>query len=138
MCGIQQFFQEIRIAMPELKIMFSRQRRWIFLLLSTYLLGWGFTSYQSTFLGLIFGTSLSLFNLWLMVRKTEKFGEMVDQGKKIRSLGSLSRMSTAAFAVIVAMRYPNQFHLISVVIGLMTSYIVIMIDFFCHSLKIDK
>ncbi|WP_066310015.1 ATP synthase subunit I [Bacillus sp. FJAT-29814] len=121
--------------MPELQAMFSRQRRWIFYLLSIYVLGWGFTAYKSIFLGLIFGTSLSLFNLWLMVRKTDQFGEKVLQRKKVRSLGSFSRMATGALAVVVAMRYPEEFHLISVVIGLMTSYIVIMIDFFIHSVK---
>jgi ATP synthase protein I len=124
--------------MPELQTMFLRQRRWMFFLLSIYVLGWGFTSYQSIFLGLIFGTCLSLFNLWLMVRKTVKFGESVDQGKKVRSLGSFSRFATAALAVVVSMRYPDQLHLISVVIGLMTAYIVIMIDFFIQHFHLHK
>jgi ATP synthase protein I len=125
--------------MPELKVMFSRQRRWMFLLLSIYVLGWGFTSYQSIFLGLIFGTSLSLFNLWFMLRKMGQFDQAVSQGKKIRSMGSFSRFATAALAVIVSMRYPEQLHLISVVVGLMTSYIVIIIDFFYFTaLKIHK
>jgi ATP synthase protein I len=124
--------------MPELQTMFLRQRRWMFFLLSIYVLGWGFTSNQSIFLGLIFGTFLSLFNLWLMVRKTVKFGESVDQGKKVRSLGSFSRFATAALAVVVSMRYPDQLHLISVVIGLMTAYIVIMIDFFIQHFHLHK
>jgi ATP synthase protein I len=124
--------------MPELQTMFLRQRRWMFFLLSIYVLGWGFTSYQSIFLGLIFGTCLSLFNLWLMVRKTVKFGESVDQGKKVRSLGSFSRFATAALAVVVSMRYPDQLHLISVVIGLMTAYIVITIDFFIQHFHLHK
>ncbi|EKN66592.1 AtpI protein [Neobacillus bataviensis LMG 21833] len=124
--------------MPELQFKFSRQRRWMFSLLSIYVLGWGFTSYQTIFLGLVFGTSLSLFNLWLMVRKMKQFDESVSQGRKVRSLGSFSRFATAALAVVVSMRYPEQLNLISVVIGLMTSYIVIMIDFFMHSLQIHK
>ncbi|MFJ7726019.1 ATP synthase subunit I [Neobacillus sp. NPDC097160] len=124
--------------MPELHLMFSRQRRWMFFLLAIYVLGWGFTSYQTIFLGLVFGTSLSLFNLWLMVRKMKQFGDSISQGKKVRSLGSFSRFATGALAVVVSMRYPEHLHLISVVIGLMTSYIVIMIDFFIHSLQIHK
>ncbi|CAH2713931.1 MULTISPECIES: ATP synthase subunit I [Neobacillus] len=125
--------------MPELQLMFARQRRWMFSLLSIYVLGWGFTSYQSIFLGLVLGTSLSLFNLWLMVRKMDKFGDAVSQGKKVRSLGSFSRFATAALAVMIAMRYPEHFSLITMVIGLMTSYIVIIIDFFYFTaLKIHK
>jgi ATP synthase protein I len=124
--------------MSEIKAMYIRQRKYIFFLLALYVLGWGFTPYQSVFLGLVLGTSLSLFNLWLMVRKTDKFGDAVLQGKKVRSLGSFSRMATAALAVIIALKYPDSFHLISVVLGLMTSYLVIMIDFFLQSFHLHK
>lgn len=119
--------------MPELKTMYARQRKYIFYLMSLYVLGWGFTPYQTIFLGLILGTGLSLFNLWLMAKKIDRFGDAVLSGKKVRSLGSFSRFATAAFAVIVAMKFPDRFHMISVVFGLMTSYIVIMIDFFQQS-----
>jgi ATP synthase protein I len=124
--------------MPEFQTMFTRQRKWMFFLLSFYVLGWGFTSQQSIFLGLILGTSLSLFNLWLMARKIDKFGQAAAEGRQVRSLGSFSRMATGALAIVITMRYPEQFHLISVVIGLMTSYIVIMIDFFTQNLFSDK
>nr|WP_263324165.1 ATP synthase subunit I [Neobacillus sp. Marseille-Q6967] len=125
--------------MLDFNTMFARQRKWMFFLLSFYVLGWGFTSYQSIFLGLILGTSLSLFNLWLMARKIDKFGQAAVEGRTIRSLGSFSRMATGALAVVITMRYPDHLHLISVIIGLMTSYIVIMIDFFIHHLKnLDK
>ncbi|WHY00573.1 ATP synthase subunit I [Neobacillus sp. DY30] len=124
--------------MPEFQTMFARQRKWMFFLLSFYVLGWGFTAHQSIFLGLILGTSLSLFNLWLMARKIDKFGQAAAEGRTVRSLGSFSRMATGALAIVITMRYPEQFHLISVVIGLMTSYIVIMIDFFTQNLFLHK
>lgn len=124
--------------MSEIKVMFMRQRKYIFFLLALYSIGWGFTTYKAVFLGLFLGTSLSVFNLWLMVRKTDKFGDAVLQGKKVRSLGSFSRMATAALAVMIALEYPDSFHLISVVLGLMTSYIVIMIDFFLQSVHSHK
>ena len=59
--------------MPDFRMMYNRQRKWIFYLLSIYVLGWGFTSYQSIFLGLILGTCFSFLNLWILVRKTESF-----------------------------------------------------------------
>lgn len=124
--------------MPEIKHSFTRQRKYMFFLLSFFVLGWGFTSYQSIFLGLILGTALSFFNLWLIVRKTIQFGKAVENGEKVRSLGTVSRMASAAFAVIIALEYPEHFHLISVVLGLMTSYIVIMIDFFLQSFHIRR
>lgn len=121
--------------MSELKGMYTRQRKYIFFLLALYVLGWGFTDYQHIFLGLVLGTSLSLFNLWLLVRKTDQFGDMLMQGRKVRSLGMLSRMATAVFAVIIALEYPEHIHLVSVVIGLMTAYLVIMIDFFVQTFR---
>lgn len=38
-------------------------------------------------------------------------------------------MAAAVLGVALAMEFPEQIHLISVVIGLMTAYIVIMIDY---------
>lgn len=118
--------------------MFIRQRKYILFLLAAYVLGWGFTLQQPVFLGLILGTSLSLFNLWNLVRKTNQFGEVMVNGGKIRSLGLLTRMATAVFAVLIAMEYPEYIHLISVIIGLMTAYIVIMIDSFFQFFHLHK
>ena len=61
--------------MPEYKLIFKRVRKYIFYLLALYVFGWGFTSYQSIFLGLILGTSLSLFNLWILVKKMDTICE---------------------------------------------------------------
>lgn len=124
--------------MPDFREMFIRQRKWIFYLLSIYVLGWGFTSYKTMFLGLILGTCFSYLNLWLLVRKTESFDKAITEGKKVRSLGSLSRMATAGISVVIALRYPDYFQIIGVVLGLMTSYIVIMIDYFYHALHVHK
>jgi ATP synthase protein I len=124
--------------MPEIQQMFIRHRKYILLLLSIYVLGWGFTDYQTVFLGLILGTGVSLFNHWVMVKRMSRFGDKVLAGEKIRSLGTFSRMAGAIFAVIIAMEYPDTFHLLSVVIGLMTSYLVIMIDYLIQQLQLHK
>jgi ATP synthase protein I len=72
------------------------------------------------------------------VRKTNQFGEVMVNGGKIRSLGLLTRMATAVLAVLIAMEYPEYIHLISVIIGLMTAYIVIMIDSFFQFFHLHK
>jgi len=122
----------------EIKDLYQRQRKYIFTLLSIYVLGYGFTSYQSVFAGLILGTSLSLFNLWLLARKMERFGDSVVEGKKVKSLGTMSRLATGALVVIIALEYPDRVNLISAILGLMTSYLVIMIDFFLHSFHLRR
>lgn len=121
--------------MPEMKIMFNRQSKYIIFLLAVYVVGWGLTSYQAVFAGLILGTSLSLYNLWLINQKMKKFSQALDEGKKTKSLGTMTRMASAGLAVIIALEFPEHFHLISVVWGLMTAYIVIFIDFFIQLIR---
>ncbi|WML46243.1 ATP synthase subunit I [Neobacillus sp. PS3-40] len=118
--------------MPEFIEMYNRQRKWTLYLLSIYVLGWGFTSYQTIFLGLSLGTCFSFLNLWFLIRKMKSFDKAISKGKKVRSLGSLSRMATAAIAAIIALKYPEYFSIVCVALGLMTSYLVIMIDYLFH------
>lgn len=115
--------------MPELQQLFCRHCKYILYILSIYVLGWGFTDYKSIFLGLILGTSVSLFNHWYLVRKTTLFGEAIASGKKVYSLGMLVRMAVVILAVYIAGKYPDTFHMVSVIIGVVTAYAVIMIDF---------
>lgn len=115
--------------MFDMHLMFRRYRKYIFYLLALYVLGWGFTEYQSIFLGLIVGTSISLYNLWIMVRKHNQFDRAIEEGRKAGSLGTTSRMAAAGVAVFFAVKYPDYFDLISIIFGLMTMYIVIMIDY---------
>lgn len=116
--------------MPDVQTIYRQQQRYILFLLSIYVLGWGFTSYQTIFLGLILGTAFGLFNMWLLAKRMDKFGDAVVRGEKVRSLGMISRMATAILAVMLAVKYPDIIHLYSVILGLMTPYFVIMIEFF--------
>ncbi|MDQ0226748.1 ATP synthase subunit I [Metabacillus niabensis] len=115
--------------MFDMHLMFRRYRKYIFYLLAIYVLGWGFTEYQSVFLGLILGTSITLYNLWIMVRKHRQFDLAIKEGRKAGSLGTTSRMAAAGVAVFFAIKFPDYFNLYSVIIGLMTMYVVIMIDY---------
>ncbi|PLT31696.1 ATP synthase subunit I [Peribacillus deserti] len=121
--------------MFDLDKMFYRELKYIIYLVAFYVLGWGFTPYKPVFLGLAFGTCLSLFLLWTMVSKNRKLTKAAMEGTKMKSVGTLSRMATAALAVSVALQFPDALHLGSVIIGLMTIYFVIIIDFFIQHLR---
>lgn len=108
---------------------YARQRKWMFYLLAVFVLGAGFTPYLRIFLGLLLGSAISFYNLYLLQTKTIEFTEAVAKKEKARGLGTISRFAAVALAVIVALRYEEYFHMIAVIIGLMTSYLVIMIDF---------
>ncbi|MBD1383469.1 ATP synthase subunit I [Metabacillus arenae] len=121
--------------MFDLHQMFHRHRKYLFYLLAIYVLGWGFTPYQTIFLGLILGTVISFYNLWFMVRKSKQFDQALQEGRKVRSLGTASRMASAGVAVLIALQFPEYVHLVSVVCGLMTIYVVIMIDFLLQYIR---
>ncbi|SIR34659.1 ATP synthase protein I [Peribacillus simplex] len=121
--------------MLELEKMFNRQLKYMLYLMGIYVLGVGFTSHDSVFQGLLLGTAFSLFIFWSMVKKNKKFAQEVAEGKKTRSLGSLTRMSVAGLAAIIALRYPDEFQVVFVVVGLMTVYFVIMIDYFMQNIR---
>lgn len=97
-------------------------------LLAIFVMGWGITSYKALFLGLILGTIFSIYNLFNMFRKIDRLGEATVKGTKARSLGLLTRQAVAGLGVLIALRYPEYFNLLGVVIGLMTTYIIILID----------
>lgn len=124
--------------MQDVKSIYMKQRKSLFFLLSFYVLGWGFTSYKTIFLGLVLGTACSLFNLWLLAKRMDKFEAALMSGRNVRSLGMFSRMATAVVAVMLALEYPEHLHFYSVIVGLMTSYIVIMIDFLMQALTNKK
>lgn len=110
--------------------MITRQRKWMFYLLALLVLGWGFTPWQPVFLGLLLGGILSFFNLWLMQKKITKLGETSAQGEKpSRGIGTLTRLATGALAAVIVLQFEEHFHLVSVVLGLMTAYFVIFIDY---------
>ncbi|GLH64071.1 ATP synthase subunit I [Parageobacillus sp. G301] len=121
--------------MEKFRQMFFRQLKYILYLLSLYTLGWGFTEYKTFFLSLILGTVISALMLWSLTSKIEKFGQAVSQRKKVRTIGTLSRLALAALAAAIAVEYPQYFAILPVVLGLMTSYIVIIIDFLLQKLR---
>ncbi len=115
--------------------MVARQRKWMLYLLAIFVIGAGFTPYVQIFLGLLLGTSISFYNLYLLQKKVDLFGEAVTSNQKVKTLGTLSRMTAAILAILIAIRFDAYFHIIAVIIGLMTSYPVIMIDFALSNFK---
>lgn len=112
----------------------TSQRKGMLYLLSILFLGAGFTPYPRIFLGLILGTTVSFYNLWLLQRKVKSLGKAVVNDTKMSGIGTLSRIASSILAVLIALRFEAFFHVYSVVIGLATSYVVMMIDIFIRSI----
>lgn len=97
-------------------------------LLAIFVLGWGFTTYQDVFLGLILGTIVSFLNIFFLHYRVQRAGDAATEGKKVRSVGTMQRFALAGLAVFIVFQFPDVFHLFSMIIGLMTGYVIIFID----------
>jgi ATP synthase protein I len=73
-----------------------------------------------------------------MYAKIERLGQAVIQKRKVKTLGSLSRLMLAGLAVLIAMKYPEHFHLLSVVVGLVSIYIIMLIDSLTIAIRTPK
>lgn len=86
------------------------------------------TPYKSVFLGLLLGSVISISNLISTYFQVKRLGESLEIGRAKLSLGTLFRFALVLGAVFVAFQYPDIFHFISVVIGLMLTYIIIFLN----------
>ncbi len=115
--------------MDKLEIMMQKYFQYILFILAAEVMGWAISDQKIIFQGLILGTIVGLFNLWFMARKTIRFGKAAAEGRRPKSIGTFTRMGTAVLAVLVAIEYPQYFSILPVVLGLITIYFVIVIDF---------
>lgn len=121
--------------MEGLREIFARQKRIIYIILAVFVLGWGFTSYQDIFAGLIIGTLFGIYNMWILVRRMDKFDRAVTEGSKVRSLGTALRFASGVAAVAIAILFAEHIHLVSTVIGLMIPYILLLAERIIYHVK---
>lgn len=121
--------------MEGLREIYTRLKKMIFFILAIFVIGWGFTSYQEVFAGLIIGTLFGIYNMWILVRKMERFDRAVAEGTKVRSLGTALRFASGVAAVAVAILFAEHIHLISTVIGLMIPYALLLAERIIYHVK---
>ena len=114
--------------MQTLQEIHSRQRKALLFLLAILVLGWGFTEWKTVFAGLILGSLFGLYNFWILVRRLERFDRAITEGKKRVSLGTAMRFASGIAAAAVATSMPEQFDLISTVIGFAIPYVIFLAD----------
>lgn len=114
--------------MQTLREIHSRQRRALVFVLVLFALGWGFTEWKTVFAGLILGSLFGLYNFWILVRRHEQFEQALAAGRKRGSLGTVWRFASGIAAAAIATKMPEQFDLISTVIGFAIPYVLLLGD----------
>src|SRR5690625_3657963 len=113
--------------MSNYNLMAIRQRKWMLVILIVSAVLALLTPFSNFFFGLLLGLGISFYNLWLLQRKTNLLGEAAEREGKRIGLGTISRLASAALGVLIAIKY--DLDIIGFIIGLMTSYVVIIVDF---------
>jgi ATP synthase protein I len=121
--------------MDGLREIYTRLKKMIFFILAFCVIGWGFTPYQEVFAGLIIGTLFGIYNMWILVRRMEKFDRAVAEGSKVRSLGTALRFASGVAAVAIAILFAEHIHLVSTVIGLMIPYALLLTERIVYHVK---
>ena len=121
--------------MDGLREIFNRLKRLIYFILAAFVIGWGFTPYQAVFAGLIIGTLFGMYNMWILVRRMDRFDRAVTEGSKVRSLGTALRFASGVAAVALAILFAEHVHLISTVIGLMIPYVLLLVERIVYHVK---
>src|SRR5699024_872234 len=112
-----------------------RQRKWMLYLLAIFILGAAITPYDRFFLGLALGHIVSYYGLRLLHNRAKAFTDAIIEEKRSLGLGTFLRLIGAGLAVWLALKYEHKIHIIGVVLGLTTSYIVMMIDYAYESIR---
>ncbi|MDS9472276.1 ATP synthase subunit I [Sporosarcina pasteurii] len=114
--------------MQNLQEIHSRQRKLTFFTIALFALGWVITGWNTVFAGLILGTLFGLYNFWILVRKSERFERAFAEGKSRISIGSALRFASGIAAAAIATAMPEQFDLISTVIGFAIPYALLVVE----------
>ncbi|CAM4068234.1 ATP synthase subunit I [Bacillus manliponensis] len=111
----------------------QRQKKYTYNFLALFVLGWGFTSYKEVFLGLIIGTIFSFLSLRIVASKTDKLLDRVTNGKEVKfkatAVSTYSRFATFGLLILFAAKYQHLIAIWSLGVGLLTGYLVMIIDF---------
>lgn len=108
--------------------MISRQQRGMLYLLVILVIGAGFAPYPAIFFGLLLGTAISMYNHYLLQRKVADYAEKVEKQEKPKGLGMVSRIAAVVLGVLIVLRNQDYFHPIAFIVGLMASYLIILVD----------
>src|SRR5699024_7377589 len=104
-----------------------RQRKWFLYVIAIVSIITVVIPDKRFFLGLLLGTIVGFYNLWLLQRRTRLLGESAARRGKRTGIGTSSRLAMAAVGTLIAIRY--DLSIPGFVIGLMLVYPIIMVDF---------
>ncbi|HZW68545.1 MAG TPA: ATP synthase subunit I [Pseudogracilibacillus sp.] len=113
--------------MENYKKMAARQRKMFLALILVVAIVTLVIPEKHFFSGLLIGTIVSFYNLWLLQRRSNVLGEAAARSGKRTGLGTISRLAMVALGTLITLHYDAS--IAGFIIGLMLVYPIIVIDF---------
>src|SRR5699024_10063612 len=105
------------------------QRKWMLFFLVFFLIGASVTPYQRILLSFLLGYVVGYYGLRFLQSRVKAFGEAVVEKGTGTNLGTFIRFSGIAVVIVISLQFPEDIHVIYVVLGLAIAYLVFMINF---------
>ncbi|MBO1581498.1 ATP synthase subunit I [Bacillus sp. XF8] len=121
----------IRMALRAFKIQ-------MYYLLGAMLLGWVMTPFSSHFLGASIGLLVSMYCVWILGRRIEKFGDSIVKKEKAPMLGMINRFAAAILGAIIMYEIEHHKFMWTFAAGIMGGYFLIVINLGYYSMKDAK
>ncbi|MED1103245.1 ATP synthase subunit I [Bacillus paramycoides] len=110
----------------------------MYCLLGVMLLGWFMTPFPAHFVGISIGVLVSMYCVWILGRRIEKFGDSIVKKEKAPMLGMVNRFAAAILGAIIMYEIEHQNFMWTFAAGIMGGYFLIVINLGYYSMKDTK
>ncbi|MBJ8007687.1 MULTISPECIES: ATP synthase subunit I [Bacillus cereus group] len=110
----------------------------MYCLLGVMLLGWFMTPFPFHFVGISIGLLVSMYCVWILGRRIEKFGNSIVKKEKAPMLGMMNRFAAAILGAIIMYGIEHHDFMWTFAAGIMGGYFLIIINLGYYSMKDAK
>ncbi|MBE7148940.1 ATP synthase subunit I [Bacillus mycoides] len=110
----------------------------IYCLLGVMLVGWCMTPFSAHFIGISIGLLVSMYCVWILGRRIEKFGDSIVKKEKAPMLGMMNRCAAAVLGAIIMYEIEHREFMWTFAAGIMGGYFLIIINLGYYSMRDGK
>ncbi|KOS29908.1 ATP synthase subunit I [Bacillus anthracis] len=107
----------------------------LYCLLGVLLLGWLLTPFSAHFLGVGIGLFVSMYCVWLLGRRIEKFGDSIVKKAKAPMLGMFNRFAAAILGAIIMYEIEHREEMWAFAAGIMGGYFLVVVNLGYYSMR---
>jgi hypothetical protein len=96
------------------------------------------TPFSAHFIGISIGLLVSMYCVWILGRRIEKFGDSIVKKEKAPMLGMMNRCAAAVLGAIIMYEIEHREYMWTFAAGIMGGYFLIIINLGYYSMRDEK